>query len=251
MNGDATVLSGAHDILLETCWLQPFRGIQLEITPSFLERCLDQQGDIMKTLLLYAFLLQAWLPVLNAASIYVPLGGETRLDLDLDGDGRSEVQTLFSGDTGGGGFSFNVDFLNNYSTILGLPFNAIITASFSDLNELMASDFFGLALSIPAYTSRDSDIGGGFAGFSNIGAAWMFGTFGTGNDPVSVVGLVLDAREYSGSSGNAPMALYTHFYGLYAPGQRPFLSLAATGVPEASTTVLTAFSLMIFVRRRR
>jgi hypothetical protein len=50
-----------------------------------------------------------------------PGSHSTRLDLDLDGDGRSEVQTLFSGDTGGGGFSFNVDFLNNYSTILGLP----------------------------------------------------------------------------------------------------------------------------------
>lgn len=196
-----------------------------------------------------------WLLIwrLQAASVAVIPGEITPLDLDLDGDGRAEIIYLYGSETSGS-FAFNLDWLNSYTTILGRPFNRMLNAVFPDLDSLYSSEFFSLTLLIPNYTGRDSDIGGGHSTFgvgNPINAAWMLGTAGTGSDPVSVVGIVVDATNYYATSGTAPIDLYTHNFGQFGPGESPFLSLAATGVPEPNVIVMLGLVAIPFILKRR
>lgn len=39
-------------------------------------------------------------------------------------------------------------------------------------------------------------------------AGWRFGTSGTGNDPLTIIGFVLDATDFFNSGGTAPIKLY-------------------------------------------
>ncbi len=70
-------------------------------------------------------------------------------------------------------------------------------------------------------------------------AGWRFGTSGTGNDPLTIIGFILDTTEFFSSGGAAPIKLYTHLYGVLGPGD-PALSVSlatALGVGGGSAAV--------------
>ena len=119
---------------------------------------------------------------------------------------------------------------------------------FTTIAALKADSIFAGDVSLVTPLFGDLHLGEGNPTVFNINSAepiwagWRFGTAGSGNDPFTIIGAVLDAREFFESDGAAPIKLYTHLYGSIGLGDPPMSVSLATAliIPKlASTTNFT------------
>lgn len=117
--------------------------------------------------------------------------------------------------------------------------------TFSTIAALQADPIYAGSVSINATLFGDLHLAENASVIFNANpatpvlAGWRFGTSGTGNDPLTIIGFVLDTTEFFSSGGTAPIKLYTHLYGSLSIGD-PALSVSlatALGLGGGSAAV--------------
>lgn len=177
--------------------------------------------------------------------------------LDIDGDGVAELRR-FQPTTGVVAFDLTADGMavGSHVNFPSTTFAGFESAAFTDPLSLEMSDLFSGIYTAPAVISRQFDniVGGGFGqATAPIYAWWSYGTTGSSNAPVHLLGVVIDFRDYFSSGGSAAIDVYYHDFGSFGTGQTSgLISLAATGVPEPTSAVLviSAMAAGLFRRRR-
>lgn len=103
---------------------------------------------------------------------------------------------------------------------------------FANLNELKADAIYAGEITVLTPVFGDLHMSEGAPVVLNankakpIWAGWRFGTLGSTNDPLSIIGFVLDATDFFASGGSSPVKLHTHHYGNLSPGESLSVSLA-------------------------
>lgn len=159
----------------------------------------------------------------RAAVNDVLLADWSSFSLDVDGDSVAD----FEGSTSN---NQNVTLINyaegNTFTVQNLPGTRPgqgtlgSSFTFADLAALQADAIYAGSVSIippqvfgPLHLAENSAVVFNANPSAPIVAGWRFGTSGTANDPLAIIGFVLDATEFFSSGGTAPIKLYTHHFG--------------------------------------
>lgn len=193
----------------------------------------------------------------HAAMVSVTPVDFATFSLDVDGDGQAEVSQIIA-QTGEVGFGIKVDgtAAGSYVTFPDVTFAGAESRAFTSLSALSLDSLFSGTFTAPAAIHREFNNFGGIGvvtAAAPIHAAWNYGTAGTGSGPLSLVGVVMDFSAYFTSGGTAAVDIYYHHYGNFSAGQSAgSISLATTGVPEptSSMMLLTAITSGLLRRRR-
>ncbi|MCU0795610.1 MAG: PEP-CTERM sorting domain-containing protein [Akkermansiaceae bacterium] len=194
---------------------------------------------------------------LHAAMVSVTPAQFGTFSLDVDSDGTADLSNLAS-QVGGLSYAVRVDGMaaGSYVTFPDTTFAGFESRSFSDLSALSLDSLFSGNFTAPALINREFDNipGSGFAtSAAPVHAWWAYGTSGSGNAPLHLLGFVADFTDYFTSGGTAAVDIYYHDYGSFSAGQNAgTVTLATTGVPEpaSSALFLSALATATLIRRR-
>ena len=199
----------------------------------------------MKTRFLSALCSFSWLAVVHADLSEVGLVDWATFSLDVDGDGLAD----FAGSTS------NNQNIALTSVVDGNPFTVqnfpgalpgqgtVGTANtFPSIAALQADPIYAGGVSLNPTVLGALHFTEGLPVVFNANAStpvvagWRFGTAGTGDEPLSVLGFVLDAGEFFNSGGTSAIKLYARKFGALLPGDPAIpVSLATILDPDDGT----------------
>lgn len=175
-------------------------------------------------------------PLAQAARVQVALADWDPFELDVDGDGETEIRGSLSNEQNIA-VSIHFDFsiaVHNFPGTLPGQGGGGSANNFATLDALRADPIFSGDISLVTPLFGDFHLGTNTAVLNAnkakpIWAGWRFGTAGTGNEPFQVFGFIIDASAFFQTEGQAPIDVYTHLYGSLSFGDTlSNVSLAST-----------------------
>lgn len=166
-------------------------------------------------------------------------------EVDIDVDGKAELYGGWYTEASGSlTFGVRVGVTDEVVTLGANVFRGISAVATETLVELYEAEGFATSFDPPTSVARHpglDDVSGGLFLTADrpILGCWGYGTSGglsnggMADDPVRLVGLVIDATEYFTSGRTSAVKVYWNDYGAIASGEAArWITLADTGVPR-------------------
>ncbi len=172
----------------------------------------------------------------------VPTSAGEAFSLDVDGDGEPELSGLWFTEWGGEWsvtVGIRVDPTEEVPTLADQGFVGVFAEGGSSLEVLASTQVFEPLFHPPGSTLRRDPVAvsGGvvLSAAEPVVGSWSYGTAGVDDEPVHLIGLVVDATAAFASNGAEAVRIHYRDFGSFAGGEAPLiLGLAATGAPFAS-----------------
>jgi hypothetical protein len=193
---------------------------------------------------------------LQAAMVTVDAADFATFTMDIDSDGTDDIRSLSQYSTTQVRVNITFDLYINNTLVPGdvAPGDSRASENFSDADVSGEGIWAGTWHAVSPPTRWNNVSSSMLITTDNIGLHWISGTKGTAG-PISVIGMVVDTRNYNLLTSSGSVDLYYNYYGDFdAASGAQSLSLADTGfaaVPEPATAGLLAISSLILVGIRR
>jgi len=195
--------------------------------------------------------------VAQAGMVRVDAADFATFTMDVDGDGANDFTSLSLYGTTQVRVNSSFDF---YLADVIIPGRVDAGESKLSLSlpdaDVASEDIWSGTVEVIAAPTRWNNVKSSYITGDAIGLHWGSGTKGSAvTDPVSLIGLVVDTRNFDLITSTGSVDLYYNYYGDYGFGDGPqSVSLADTGfqaVPEPATAGLLGISALVLYGIRR